>query len=90
MKGDSHIFNIEIQGVNASFSFFPPHIIYIYISWTASSFTLIMEQVVVFWLVVTFHEQNLSPDRCAILGNLINNENTLWLVKCRQDSGVCG
>ena len=43
-----------------------------------------MGQVVVFWLVVTFHEQNLSPDRCAILGNLINNENPLWLVKCRR------
>ena len=38
-----------------------------------------MEQVVVFWLTVTFHEKNLIPDKCAILGNSINIENALGL-----------
>ena len=36
-----------------------------------------MEQFVVFWLTVTFHEKNLIPDKCAILGNSINNEIAL-------------
>jgi hypothetical protein len=30
---------------------------------------MITEQFVVFWLTVTFHRQNLSADKCAILGN---------------------
>jgi hypothetical protein len=33
---------------------------------------------------VTFHEKNLIPDKYAILGNLISNENALWLVRCRR------
>jgi hypothetical protein len=36
---------------------------------TESSCTMIIEQFVVFWLTVTFHDNNSSADKCAILGN---------------------
>jgi hypothetical protein len=32
---------------------------------------MIIDQFVVFWPTVTFHQQNLSTDKCAIWANLI-------------------
>ena len=53
IKGESHIFNIEIWGVNWSFLFFfLISTVYIFHG-LKSIFTIIIEQFVVFWLTAT-------------------------------------
>ena len=87
LRGVNHIFlTLRYEEWTDSSHFFFSHINIIYLPWSECSLSKIMEHFVVFWLTVTIHEQNLSPDKCAVLGNSINNENALCLqvVRCRR------
>src|ERR1700690_3823466 len=55
------------------FPVFFSHNINIHFLSTESNCPMITERFAVIWLAVTFHVQSLSADKCAILGNSINN-----------------
>ena len=44
---------------------FFPQINNTHIEYTECDFAIIVERFVVFWLTVTFHQQNLIADKCA-------------------------
>ena len=57
---------------------FSPQINNTHIQYTEYDFTIVVERFVVFWLTVTFHQQNLIADKCANVDLKIAHLSATW------------